>query len=170
MIINPSRAANSVKEYYFSKKLAEINMIKKNGTEVINLGIGNPDLSPDKKVIQALNNSSDNLNEHGYQTYKGSDELRTAFSDWYKKHFNVSLNPTNEILPLLGSKAGIMHISLAFLNNDDVALVPNPAYPVHFNGVIMAGGILHNIPTSEENDFLPDLDSIPEEILNQIED
>ncbi|MFH1381220.1 MAG: aminotransferase class I/II-fold pyridoxal phosphate-dependent enzyme, partial [Candidatus Omnitrophota bacterium] len=88
-------------------------------------------------------------------------------ANWYKKKFNVSLDPASEVLPLIGSKEGIAHLSLAFLNNDDIALVPNPAYPVHFNGVLIAGGILHNVPLYEKNGYLPDFKSIPEKIIKK---
>ncbi len=139
------------------------------GLDIIDLGMGNPDCPTPKHVIDELCRTARNPKNHRYS--RSIDpvecELRRAISKWYRTKFDVKLDPDSEVLPLIGSKEGIAHISLAFLNTDDIALVPNPAYPVHFNGVLIAGGILHNLPVSEESGFLPDLDSIPRKILEK---
>lgn len=137
-----------------------------NGIDVIDLGMGNPDLPTPKHVVDKLAEAARITENQRYSRPDGEVECRfkKAIADWYRKKFGVSLDPHTEVLPLIGTKEGIAHLSLAYLNNDDIALVPSPAYPVHFNGVIMAGGILYNIPLSPENDFLPDIDSIPKEV------
>lgn len=139
--------------------------VRATGMDVIDFSMGNPDSEPPKHVVNALR---DALKVKGIHKYSKWDEdiernLRRAMAKWYLGRFGVELDPDTEILPLIGSKEGIAHLSLAFLNNDDLALVPSPAYPVHFNGVIMAGGILYNIPLREENNYLPDLQAIPRE-------
>ena len=142
---------------------------KRRKLDIIDLGMGNPDLPTPKHVVDELCKRAKDPKNHGYSRSIDDVEckLRKAISKWYKKKFKVSLDPGAEVLPLIGSKEGIAHISLAFMNSDDVALVPNPAYPVHFNGILIAGGILHNIPIEEENGFLPDFDSIPKKILKK---
>ncbi len=135
------------------------------GVDVIDFSMGNPDAEPPAHVVAAMR---DALKIKGIHRYSKWDEqiekdLRRAIASWYMGRFGVELDPDSEVLPLIGSKEGIAHLSLAFLNNDDLALVPSPAYPVHFNGVIMAGGILYNIPLREENNYLPDLQAIPRE-------
>ena len=133
------------------------------GMDVIDFGMGSPDQPPAPPIVEKLCQAAHLTENHRYSRADGEVEcrLRQAIANSYKRKFNVVLDPDTEVLPLIGSKEGIAHLSLAFLNNDDIALVPNPAYPVHFNGVIMAGGILYNIPISSEKGFLPDLDSIP---------
>ncbi|TDQ18381.1 aspartate/methionine/tyrosine aminotransferase [Algoriphagus boseongensis] len=122
---------NSVEEYYFSAKLREVNQMMAEGKPVINLGIGSPDLAPDRAVIDALKNTAENPKAHGYQSYQGIPELRVAMAEFYSREYGVSLNPQNEILPLIGSKEGILHISMAFLNPGDQVLIPNPGYPTY---------------------------------------
>lgn len=139
--------------------------VEEGGMETINLSMGNPDLAPPAHVVKELKSA---LSIKGIHKYSKNDEkievnLRKAIAKWYYGRFKVKLDPDTEVLPLIGSKEGIAHLSLAFLNNDDLALIPSPAYPIHFNGVIMAGGILYNIPLKEENGFLPDLTKIPRE-------
>lgn len=131
--IIPADRLSEISEYYFSTKLKEVAEMNANGMNVINLGIGSPDLPPSKETIEALANSATDVNAHGYQPYVGIPELRKAFADWYKKWFNVELNHGNEILPLIGSKEGILHISLAFLNPGDGVLIPNPGYPTYLS-------------------------------------
>jgi len=140
-----------------------------NGLDIIDLGMGNPDQPTPKHIVDELCQRAKDPENHRYSRSidKVECKLRAAIAGWYKKKFNVDLDPDKEVLPLIGSKEGIAHISLAFLNSDDIALVPNPAYPVHFNGVLIAGGILHNLPINETNNFLPDFDSIPENILKK---
>jgi len=139
------------------------------GLDIIDLGMGNPDQPTPKHIVDELCLRAKETENHRYSRNidKVECKLREAIAGWYKKKFNVDLDPDKEVLPLIGSKEGIAHISLAFLNNDDVALVPNPAYPVHFNGVLIAGGVLHNLPISEANNFLPDFDTVPEEIMKK---
>jgi len=143
--------------------------VKASGVDVIDLGMGSPDQPCPKQAIEELCRQ---VRADGNQRYSRADgkietELRKAIAEWYKKRFDVNLDPETEVLPLIGSKEGIAHLSLSFLNNDDIALVPNPAYPVHFNGVIIAGGILHNIPLNAENHFRPDLKSLSPEVVKK---
>ena len=140
---------------------------RERGVDVIDLGMGSPDQPAPKHVIEKLCEAAHVTENHRYSRADGDVErrLREAIANWYFKRFGVQLDPGTEVLPLIGSKEGIAHLSLAFLNNDDIALVPNPAYPVHFNGVIMAGGILYNIPIVQEKGFLPDLESVPKEVV-----
>ncbi|MBI3010750.1 MAG: aminotransferase class I/II-fold pyridoxal phosphate-dependent enzyme [Candidatus Omnitrophica bacterium] len=139
------------------------------GVDVIDLGMGSPDLPPPRHVVEELIRQSRKAENHGYSRRDGVVErrLHEAIMDWYQRKFKVSLDSRNEVLPLIGSKEGISHLSLAFLNHDDIALVPNPTYPVHFNGVVMAGGILYNLPIHPENHYLPDLHNIPRSVLRQ---
>mgnify|MGYP001585331837 FL=1 len=140
---------------------------RQRGIDVIDLGMGNPDLPPPKHVVEDLRRQIKDPANHRYSRTDGDVErkLREAIAEWYFRKFRVTLDPRSEVLPLIGSKEGIAHLSLAFLNNDDIALVPNPAYPVHFNGVIMAGGILYSIPTTPEHHYLPNLKGINRDVL-----
>ncbi|MEM7103992.1 MAG: aminotransferase class I/II-fold pyridoxal phosphate-dependent enzyme [Bacteroidota bacterium] len=131
MPLNPAKRLDAVQPYYFSKKLAEIAALHKTGKEIINLGIGSPDLPPHHDVITALNNSALNIGNHGYQSYRGLPQLRAAIANWYHKIYHVSVDPETEVLPLIGSKEGIMHISLAFLEPGTKVLVPDPGYPAY---------------------------------------
>ena len=121
----------TVEEYYFSKKLKVVRALISEGAPVINLGIGSPDLPPKPSVVEALKSSLMDPNAHKYQSYQGLPELRNAISNFYKNNYAISLNPENEILPLMGSKEGIMHISMAYLNEGDAVLIPNPVYPTY---------------------------------------
>lgn len=139
------------------------------GVDVIDLGMGNPDLPPPQHVVDELVRQAKKRENHRYSR-KGGDvetKLLETIAAWYQRKFGVVLEPGQEVLPLIGSKEGISHLSLAFLNHDDIALVPNPTYPVHFNGVVMAGGILYNLPISAEGEYLPDLHAIPRSVLRQ---
>jgi len=139
----------------------------KKGADIIDLGMGSPDQPCSKHVVEELCRAARVDGNQRYSRVNGELEikLRKAAADWYKNRFDVDLDPDEEVLPLIGSKEGIAHLSLAFLNNDDIALVPNPAYPVHFNGVIMAGGILYNIPISEDNGFKPKFETLSPEVV-----
>lgn len=121
----------SVKEYYFSRKLREVAAMIKEGKPVINMGIGSPDLEPHPEVVRALNEAMQHPKANMYQSYQGLPELRKAISDFYKTHYEVTLDPNSEILPLMGSKEGIMHLSMAYLNPGDQVLIPNPGYPTY---------------------------------------
>lgn len=138
---------------------------KSQGVDVIDFSMGNPDTAPPAHVIKALHEALDIDGIHRYTKWDLDIEknFRKAIADWYYKKFKVVLDPDKEVVPCIGSKEGIAHLALAYMNNDDLALIPSPAYPVHFNGVIMAGGILYNIPIREEKNYLPDLFSLPKE-------
>lgn len=159
-IIPPAERLDSVQEYYFSKKLREIATMSEVGKEVLNLGIGSPDLPPHKEVIAALNKNSQMVGNHSYQSYWGIPELRQAFAEWYRKHYHVTLNPDNEVLPLIGSKEGILHIAMSFLGSGDAALVPNPGYPAYGTATRLAGADVIEYKLSEEDGWLPDLDHL----------
>ena len=140
---------------------------KAKGIDVIDLGMGNPDTPSPQHVVEELCRAAHQVENQRYSRPHGEveEKLRQAIAQWYDERFGVSLDPKTEVLPLIGSKEGIAHLSLAFLNNDDIGLVPNPAYPVHENGVIMAGGILYNIPIGPENHFRPNFKSLSKEVI-----
>ncbi|MFH1245770.1 MAG: LL-diaminopimelate aminotransferase [Candidatus Omnitrophota bacterium] len=140
---------------------------KQKGIDVIDLGMGNPDQPTPKHIVEELCKQAKLPENHRYPRPDEPAEvkLKATIANWYKERFNVDLDPKTEVLPLIGSKEGVSHLSLAFLNHDDMALVPSPTYPVHFNGVIMAGGILYNLPISKENNFKPDLKNISRSVV-----
>lgn len=142
---------------------------KKKGVDIIDLGMGNPDQPTPKHIVNELCRRALAKENHRYSRSIDESEIkmRKAIAEWYDRKFAVKLDPDSEVLPLIGSKEGIAHLSLAFLNNEDVALVPNPAYPVHFNGVLIAGGVLHNIPIYEKDGYLPDLGKLPQNIIKR---
>ena len=158
--IVPAERISNVQEYYFSVKLKEIAQMNANGENVINLGIGSPDLPPAESVVGALEQCAENKAAHGYQPYVGIPQLREAFAGWYKRWYNVELNPTNEVLPLMGSKEGIMHISMAFVNSGDGVLVPNPGYPTYSSVSKLVGANLINYSLKEENNWQPDFEQL----------
>lgn len=168
MKIKPAERTNSIQEYYFSTKLKEIASMRSNGIDVINLGIGNPDQSPSEETIMKLIETVINPQNHGYQSYTGIPELREAFADWYKTYFNVALNPKNEILPLIGSKEGIMHISMAFVNPGDEVLIPNPGYPTYQSVSNLVGAKIRYYNLQSENNWLPDLQHLEKENLENV--
>jgi LL-diaminopimelate aminotransferase len=131
MIISEARRIQQVGEYYFSGKLKEIHALRQQGKDIINLGIGSPDLSPDSAAVQMLSASARQTSSHGYQSYIGIPELRDAIGQYLGQHYQVQFDPNTEILPLLGSKEGIMHITMAFVNPGDLVLVPDPGYPTY---------------------------------------
>jgi LL-diaminopimelate aminotransferase len=155
-----SKRLEGIGEYYFSQKLREIDELNKQGKNVINLGIGSPDLPPHADVVKTLQEESAKPNVHAYQSYKGSPVLRKAISDWYKKWYDVELNPDTEIMPLLGSKEGIMHICMTYLNAGDKVLVPNPGYPTYRSAVKLAGGECVDYDLTEENNWEPDFEEL----------
>lgn len=168
MLWEPALRTTSINEYYFSQKLQQVARMQKEGNDVINLGIGNPDLPPAPEVIQALGLSAAQAMHHGYQSYRGTDALRIAFSEWYARIFSVQLDPFSEILPLMGSKEGIVHISLTFLNPGDRVLFPDPGYPAYAAAAGIAGAEAVAYPLSSANAWLPDLDAIAETNLHKV--
>ena len=156
-MIQLAKRLQGVGEYYFSKKLKEIDELNKAGMSVINLGIGSPDLPPHADVIRELQDQSTRRGVHGYQSYRGSPVFREAVAKWYQREYNVSLNPADEILPLIGSKEGIMHICMTYLNDGDKVLTPNPGYPTYRSAVTLAGGVCMDYFLTEEGNYFPDL-------------
>ena len=156
-------------EYYFSTKLREIDELNKAGKGILNLGIGSPDLPPHPEVVQTLYEEAIKGNVHGYQSYKGSPILREAIANWYKKYFKVAdLNPATEILPLLGSKEGIMHICMTYLNEGDQVLIPNPGYPTYTSAVKLAGGTPLYYELTAENSWAPDFENLEKSDLSKV--
>jgi aspartate/methionine/tyrosine aminotransferase len=167
-IILPASRMGQVEEYYFSRKLKEIASLRAEGKKVINLGIGSPDQAPDEEVIQTLIRESNKKEVHGYQSYLGLPELRQAFSMWYKKYFKVDLNPNTEILPLIGSKEGIMHISMTYLEPGDEVLVPNPGYPAYSAVAQLTGATLRYYDLEESKNWQADLDLLAKTDLSKV--
>jgi len=159
---------HSVQEYYFSRKLKEVNQLIKDGKPIINLGIGSPDLEPPKQVVEVLVESLLHPVAHKYQSYQGLPELRAAIANFYKREFNVVVHPDTEVLPLMGSKEGIMHISLAFLNEGDAVLIPNPGYPTYSSvtQLVKATPIHYNL--DETNNWLPNFKAIEHQDLSNV--
>ena len=163
--MKPANRINRVSEYYFSKKLAEVKELQNQGNDIINLGIGSPDLPPHPNVLKELVYSSHQSGSNTYQAYRGLDELRFAFSKWYEKIYRVKLNPEKEILPLMGSKEGIMHISMAFCNPGDRVLIPNPGYPAYSAVSNLLNLDVQYYNLHEKNNWLPDLSEL-ESLIN----
>ncbi|MDQ2721400.1 MAG: aminotransferase class I/II-fold pyridoxal phosphate-dependent enzyme [Bacteroidota bacterium] len=157
-----------IDEYYFSKKLRQIDEMNKAGKQVINLGIGSPDLPPHPDVIKTLQEESVKPNQHGYQNYKGSPVLRNAISKWYKKWYGVDLNADTEILPLIGSKEGIMHACMTYINEGDIVLIPNPGYPTYKSAAKIAGANVHAYTLKKENNWFPDFDELEKIDLEKV--
>lgn len=162
--MHTAKRLEDIDEYYFSQKLREIDAMNKAGKNVINLGIGSPDLPPHSDVIKVLNEESVKPNVHAYQNYKGSPVLRNAMSDWYQKWYNVSLDADTEILPLIGSKEGIMHICMTYLDEDSIALIPNPGYPTYSSAVTLAQGNCITYNLTKEQNWYPDFNAIAKSI------
>lgn len=160
MKVKPAKRTNSVKEYYFSQKLRQIDQMRKMGADIINLGIGSPDQPPSNNTIRRLAEEASKADAHGYQSYIGIPDLRKAFAAWYKKYFRVELDPDSEILPLMGSKEGIMHISMAFVNQCDDVLVPDPGYPTYSSVTNLIGGNIKYYDLDEKQGWTPDLDKL----------
>ncbi len=158
----------SVEEYYFSTKLKEIASLRAAGIPVINLGIGSPDLAPSNETIQALTQSAANPANHAYQSYQGIPALRQAFANFYAKHYAVSVDWNQEVLPLIGSKEGIMHIAMAYLEPGDETLIPNPGYPTYQAACALAGATVRNYELSEEGNWLPDLEALGQQDLSRV--
>lgn len=167
-IIPTADRLGEVQEYYFSTKLRELATLRSQGKDIINLGIGSPDLPPAPEVVEALVQAAARPDTHGYQPYAGLPALRVGFADWYERYFNVTLNPEKEILPLIGSKEGIMHISMAFLNPGDEVLVPNPGYPTYRSATELAGGVIRDYRLNETSGWLPDLAALENQDLSKV--
>jgi LL-diaminopimelate aminotransferase len=168
MKVKPAHRTESVQEYYFSRKLRQIDEMRKAGADVINLGIGSPDQPPSENTIEGLYREALKPTSHGYQSYSGLPALRNAFSKWYKTYFRVDLNPDSEILPLMGSKEGIMHITMAFVNPGDEVLVPNPGYPTYSSVTNLVGGVVRYYDLEEKNGWLPDMKKLEKENLEKV--
>jgi len=168
MNIQPANRLNSVSEYYFSAKLREVGEMNAAGKNVINLGIGNPDLPPSEQTIAALAAEAQKPNTHGYQSYVGIPELRNGFAQWYKKWYDVELNPATEIQPLIGSKEGILHITLAFVNPGDSVLVPNPGYPTYTSASRICEANIVSYDLDENNNWEPDFEALEQMDLSSV--
>jgi len=151
---------HTVEEYYFSKKLREVNALKAAGAPIINLGIGSPDLAPPKAVITAITDSLSDVSAHKYQSYQGLPALRLAMANFYKSHYNILLDPENQVLPLIGSKEGIMHISMAYLNQGDTVLIPNPGYPTYTSVTKLVGATPIFYDLKATSNWQPDLGAL----------
>ncbi|WP_411030231.1 pyridoxal phosphate-dependent aminotransferase [Spongiimicrobium sp. 3-5] len=167
MIITADRL-NTVQEYYFSKKLREVRSLVDAGKPIINMGIGSPDLVPSPNVIKAIKEAVTDNGAHQYQSYQGLPELRKAISEFYNKQFDVVLSPDSEILPLMGSKEGIMHISMAFLNAGDEVLIPNPGYPTYTSVTNLVGAVPKLYDLRHENSWFPDLTALQTQDLSKV--
>jgi aspartate/methionine/tyrosine aminotransferase len=169
MIIKPAHRLDDVVTYYFARKLAEIDAMNHDGdTLVLNLGIGSPDLLPPDCVTEALQQALNAPDAHQYQSYKGIPALRKAFANWYKNQFDVHLQPDTQVLPLIGSKEGVMHISMSFLNPGDEVLVPNPGYPSYAMCTRLAGGIPIDMPLTENLGWKPNLEALAKKDLSKV--
>lgn len=160
MIIAPAKRISNVEEYYFSRNNRRLDAMRKSGVDVINLGIGSPDLPPADDIIETLSTEARKPNVHGYQSYTGIPELRKGYADWYAQWYGVQLNPDNEILPLIGSKEGIMHIMMAFINEGDGVLVPNPGYPTYSSVAKLVGAKTITYNLYEELGWQPNFDEL----------
>ena len=166
--IKPAERLASVSEYYFSKKLKEVAQMNAEGKDVISLGIGSPDMPPSEKTIQTLCEAACNPDGHGYMPYVGIPELRQAFARWYEKWYDVTLNPNTEIQPLIGSKEGILHVTLAFVNPGEQVLVPNPGYPTYTSLSKILGAEVVNYNLKEENGWMPDFDELEQMDMSRV--
>ncbi|WP_353130954.1 pyridoxal phosphate-dependent aminotransferase [Parapedobacter pyrenivorans] len=168
MQIQVAKRLKHTEEYYFSKKLSEIEMLNQTGEKVINLGIGSPDLPPHPAVIETLHEYASLSSTHAYQNYRGVLPLRSAIADWYSTHYQVSLDPNKHVLPLIGSKEGIVHICMTYLQEGDEALFPNPGYPAYAAAIRLSGatGVPYDLDAS--NGWLPDLDALTKLDLSRV--
>ena len=166
--IVPANRVNSISEYYFSKKLKEVAELNRQGKNIISLGIGSPDRPPHETTIETLCSDSRKVDAHGYQPYVGIPALRTAFADWYRRWYGVELDAQTEIQPLIGSKEGILHVSLAFLNPGDGVLVPNPGYPTYSSVSRLAEARLIPYELKAENGWMPDFETLEQQDLTGV--
>ena len=167
--IQRSHRLDGTGEYYFSRRLREIAEIEAaTGRQIIKLAMGSPDLPPAQCVIDRLAAEAQRPDVHKYMSYKGEPVLRKAFAEWYARWYGVQLDWQTEVLPLIGSKEGIMHVCMTFLNNGDKVLVPNPGYPTYTSAVTLAGGTMQTYALNEDNGFLPDFEAIEKEGLDGV--
>ncbi len=168
MNISPSRRVRDIKEYYFSTKLREVAALRRQGVDVISLGVGGPDRPPHASVIEAMTEALHDPSAHGYQPHVGLQVLREAMAAWYQRWYGVSLDSDSEVQPLIGSKEGVTHISLAFLNPGDGVLVPDPGYPTYSSISRMVGAEIFNYDLREENGWQPDFEALERLPLERI--
>lgn len=166
--IKPAERIANVSEYYFSKKLKEVAQMNAQGMDVISLGIGSPDMPPSEETLNTLCENARRPDVHGYQPTVGIPELRKAMSNWYKRWYNVDLNPDTEIQPLIGSKEGILHVTLTFVNPGDQVLVPNPGYPTYTSLNKILGSDIVNYNLREDNNWQPDFDELEKMDLSRV--
>ncbi|HEY8910433.1 MAG TPA: LL-diaminopimelate aminotransferase [Desulfosporosinus sp.] len=167
MLVEEARRIQALPPYLFARIDEKIADAKAKGVDVISLGIGDPDLPTPDHIIDELVKAVRNPENHRYPSYIGMLEFRQAVAEWYKRRSNIVLDPKKEVVTLIGSKEGIAHIAFCYLNPGDIALIPDPGYPVYGVGTLLAGGVPYIMPLKEENSFLPDLDLIPEEVAHQ---
>ena len=168
MIISPANRVSVVQEYYFSRNNRRLDAMRKSGVEVINLGIGSPDLPPAPEVIETLAREAQNPNAHGYMPYVGVPALREGYAEWYKRWYGVEFNLADEVLPLIGSKEGIMHIMMAFINEGDGVLVPDPGYPTYSSVAQLVGARTIKYKLYEELDWQPNFDELEQMDLSGV--
>lgn len=167
-MITTANRLHSVSEYYFSRKLKEVRQLMQDGKPIVNMGIGSPDGVPSEKVMLAIQKALFDVKAHEYQNYQGLPELRTEMANFYRTQFDVVLQPETEILPLMGSKEGIMHISMAFLNPGDVALIPNPGYPTYESVTNLVGAKAMFYDLKEENNWEPNWEALEKQDLSKV--
>ena len=167
-MIQPAERLNLVSEYYFSRKLKEVAQLNAEGKDIISLAIGSPDMPPSPQTIEKLCEVAHNANAHGYQPTMGTPELREAMADFYKRWYDVDLDPKTEIQPLIGSKEGILHVTLAFVNSGDEVLVPNPGYPTYTSLSKILGAKIVNYNLREDNGWQPDFDELEQMDLSHV--
>ena len=167
-MIQTAKRLEIIEEYYFSSKLREVRQLASEGKPIINMGIGSPDLRPSQTVIDAVTLAMQEENAHQYQSYQGLPELRNGMADFYQNNYGVALNPNTEILPLMGSKEGIMHISLAFLNEGDHVLIPNPGYPTYTSVTNLVGAVPVYYDLKEVNNWEPDFEALEKLDLSKV--
>ncbi|KIX20828.1 aminotransferase [Flavobacterium sp. 316] len=167
-MITTANRLNTAQEYYFSKKLKEVRQLIADGKPIINMGIGSPDLLPSPKVIEAIQKAMFDEKAHEYQSYQGLPELRKEMVNFYQSHFKIGLDFNSEILPLIGSKEGIMHISMAFLNEGDEVLIPNPGYPTYaaVTELVQAKTVYYDL--KDENNWQPDFEKLEQQDLSKV--
>ena len=166
--IQPAQRLESVSEYYFSRKLKEVAAMNAAGMQVISLGVGSPDMPPSEETVETLCTEAHNPDGHGYQPYVGIPELREAFSRFYKRWYGVELDAKSEIQPLIGSKEGILHVTLAFVNPGEQVLVPNPGYPTYTSLSRLLGAEVVHYDLKEENGWMPDFDALERMDLSRV--